>query len=193
MLYLDTSAVVKLVRREPETDALADWLDDHQPTPWVSSTLVEVELPRALRRTDSSLLTRVPAVIARIARYDIDDVVRAAAAAFPDPELRCDAIHLATATAIFARSLIAFVCYDQHLLSAATAARLPVQSPGTESPRRASTRRASLDRFGTDVSIGIPSRSARGLSASWSVRGTGRPRTGRTGCRSCSAARLYPP
>jgi len=142
MLYLDTSAVVKLVRREPETDALADWLDDHQPTPWVSSTLVEVELPRALRRTDSSLLTRVPAVIARIARYDIDDVVRAAAAAFPDPELRfLDAIHLATATAIFARSLIAFVCYDQRLLSAATAARLPVESPGTESPSAADTPR----------------------------------------------------
>jgi predicted nucleic acid-binding protein len=142
MLYLDTSAVVKLIRREPETDALADWLDDHQPTPWVSSTLVEVELPRALRRTDSSLLTRVPAVIARIARYEIDDVVRAAAAAFPDPELRSlDAIHLATATAIFARSLIAFVCYDQRLLSAATAVRLPVESPGTESPSAADTPR----------------------------------------------------
>jgi hypothetical protein len=86
MLYLDTSAVVKLIRREPQTDALADWLDDHLPTPWVSSTLVEVELPRALRRTDSASLIRVPAVIARIARYEIDDVVRAAAAAFPDPE-----------------------------------------------------------------------------------------------------------
>jgi predicted nucleic acid-binding protein len=136
MLYLDTSAVVKLIRREPETDVLADWLDDHQPTPWVSSTLVEVELPRALRRTDSSSLIRVSAVIARIARYDIDDVVRAAAAAFPDPELRSlYAIHLATATAIFARSLTAFVCYDQRLLDAATAAGLPVQSPGTESLR----------------------------------------------------------
>jgi uncharacterized protein len=116
MLYLDTSAVVKLIRREPLTDALADWLDDHQPTPWVSSTLVEVEL------------TRVPAVIAR---YDIDDVVRAAAAAFPDPDLRSlDAIHLATATAIFARRLTAFVCYDQRLLDAATAAGVAGPEPG---------------------------------------------------------------
>jgi predicted nucleic acid-binding protein len=136
MLYLDTSAVVKLIRREPETDALADWLDARQPTPWVSSTLVEVEMPRALRRTDSSLLTRVPAVIARIARYNIDDVVRAAAAAFADPELRSlDAIHLATATVIFAHRLTAFVCYDQRLLSVAAAAGLPVQSPGTDTPR----------------------------------------------------------
>jgi predicted nucleic acid-binding protein len=142
MLYLDTSAVVKLIRREPQTDALADWLDDLQPTPWVSSTPVEFELPRAVRRTDSSLLTRVPAVIARIARYNIDDVVRAAAAALPDPELpSLDAIHLATATAIFAHRLIAFVCYDQRLLSAANAAGLPVQSPGTESPSDADTLR----------------------------------------------------
>ena len=27
MLYPDTPALVKLIRREPESDALADWLD----------------------------------------------------------------------------------------------------------------------------------------------------------------------
>jgi hypothetical protein len=54
-------------------------------------------------------------------------------------------------------------------------------------------RPVSLDRFGIDVSIGIPSRSARGLSASRSVRRMGRRRTGRTGCRSCPAAHQYPP
>jgi hypothetical protein len=65
----------------------------------VSSTLVEVELPRALRRTDAALTAQVPAIIARLARYDIDEVVRAAAAAYP--ELRSlDAIHLATASAV---------------------------------------------------------------------------------------------
>ncbi|WP_326548009.1 type II toxin-antitoxin system VapC family toxin [Mycolicibacterium sp. ND9-15] len=133
MLYLDTSAVVKLIRREPETDSLADWLDERQATPWVSSTLLEIELPRALRRTDSALLANVPAVVARIARYDIDDVVRAATAAFPDPDLRTlDAVHLATATAVFGPRLTAFVCYDQRLLSAAVAASLPAQSPGSE-------------------------------------------------------------
>jgi hypothetical protein len=97
---------------------------------------------RVLRRTDSSLLTRVPAVIARIARYDVDNVVRAAAAAFPDPDLRSlDAIHLATATAIFARGLTAFVCYDQRLVDAATGGGVPVQSPGTKSPSGAGTPR----------------------------------------------------
>jgi hypothetical protein len=47
---------------------------------WVSSTLTEIELPRALGSTDPGLLPDVPGLVARIARYEIDDVVRAAAA-----------------------------------------------------------------------------------------------------------------
>ena len=97
----------------------------------MSSTLVEVELPRALRRIDDALLTKVPATVATVARYDIDDVVRAAAAAYPDPDLRSlDAIHLATASEVFGNQLTAFVSYDPRLLNAAAALGLPPQSPG---------------------------------------------------------------
>lgn len=131
MHYLDTSALVKLVRHEPESSALADWLDARAPTPWVSSSLIEVELPRALRRVDSSLLTYVPAIIARVARYEIDEMVRAAAAAYPDPNLRSlDAIHLATGRAVFGGQLDAFVCYDDRLRGAAAALGLPATAPG---------------------------------------------------------------
>lgn len=131
MLYLDTSALVKLVRREPESAALADWLDAHKPAPWVSSTVIDVELPRALRRLDPALLVEVPGVVARVARYDIDDVVRAAAAAIPDPALRSlDAIHLATGHAIFGTTLTAFVAYDDRLRAAAQALGLPTAAPG---------------------------------------------------------------
>jgi uncharacterized protein len=131
MLYLDTSALVKLIRREPESDALADWLDSQAPAPWVASTLVEVELPRALRRIDASLLADAPATLARLARYDIDDVIRAAAAAYPDPNLHSlDAIHLATARTIFGGQLTGFVCYDERLLDAAAALDLPAVAPG---------------------------------------------------------------
>jgi predicted nucleic acid-binding protein len=135
MIYLDTSALVKLIRREPESDALADWLDARPSALWVSSTLVEVELPRALRRTDPALLADVPATVARVARYEIDEVVRAAAAAFPDPNLRSlDAIHLATARGIFGGQLTAFVTYDLRLLAAAEASDLPSASPGLAHP-----------------------------------------------------------
>jgi uncharacterized protein len=135
MLYLDTSALVKLLRREPESDALADWLDARAETPWVSSSLVEVELPRALRRVDSSLLSGVPGVAARVSRPEIDDVVRAAAAAYQDPYLRSlDAIHLATAKAVFGTQLVAFVSYDERLSSAAADLNLPTEVPGRDGP-----------------------------------------------------------
>lgn len=131
MLYLDTSALMKLIRREPESDSLADWLDAQTPAPWVSSTLIEVELPRALRRVAPSLLTDVPAIVARVARYEIDDVVRAAATAYSDTALRSlDAIHLATGDAVFGTLLTAFVCYDERLRAAATALGLPTAAPG---------------------------------------------------------------
>jgi hypothetical protein len=131
MLYLDTAALVKLIRPEPETTPLADWLDQHTGLPWVSSTLIEVELPRALRRTEPDLLAEVPALIARVARYEIDETVRAIAASYPDPNLRSpDAIHLATARGIFGHHLTAFVSYDHRLLTTAAATGLPTASPG---------------------------------------------------------------
>ena len=130
MHYLDTSALVKLIRREPQSDALADWLDDKAPAPWVASALVEVELVRALRRTDPLLLAAVPALITRVARYEIDALVRAAAAAYPDPTLRSlDAIHLATAQAVFGAQLQTFVTYDERLGDAARACGLTVTAP----------------------------------------------------------------
>jgi len=131
MLYLDTSALVKLIRREPETDALADWLTAQESAPWVSSTVIEIELPRAIRRMDPARLSDVPALVSRISRYEVDEVVRAAAAAYPDPTLRSlDAIHLATGHAVFGARLTAFVAYDERLLAAATTFGLPTTAPG---------------------------------------------------------------
>lgn len=133
MLYLDTSVLVKLIHREPESDVLADWLDTQAPAAWVSSTLIEVELARALRRVDSSLLVQIPAMVSRVARYEIDETVRVTAAAYPDPTLRSlDAIHLATAQAVFGSTLTAFVSYDERLLAAAAAAGLPTAAPGVD-------------------------------------------------------------
>jgi predicted nucleic acid-binding protein len=131
MIYLDTAALVKLVRREPETDELFDWLGARRGTMLVSSALSEVELPRALRRSDPTLLAAVPGVLGRIALYDIDDMVRATAAAYPDAQLRSlDAIHLATAHAAIGDALTSFVTYDKRLAAAAEAIGLPVSQPG---------------------------------------------------------------
>ena len=130
MIYLDTSALVKLVRHEPESQSLGDWLDSRAPTPWVSSALIEVELPRAIRRTEPALLPDVASVIAQVSRYEIDAVVRAAAASYPEPGLRSlDAVHLATARAVFGSRLTAFVCYDARLAEAASTIGLTCHTP----------------------------------------------------------------
>lgn len=134
MIYLDSAAVVKLVRQEPYSADLVAWLNTHANVALVSSALVEVEVPRALRRAEPQALARVPAVVGRLFRTEIDAVIRATAAAFPEPALRnLDAIHLATATILAGEpgvTLIAFVTYDRRLLDAAKAAGLPAESPG---------------------------------------------------------------
>ncbi|WP_280343527.1 type II toxin-antitoxin system VapC family toxin [Nocardia neocaledoniensis] len=130
MLYFDTSALVKLVHRERETDALVDWLVDRSEVPWMTSALTEVELVRAVRVAAPQDLVGVPGVLARVDRIDIDPIVRANATAMSPPTVRSlDAIHLATAQELSA-DLDAFLTFDKRLGEAAELAGLVWMSPG---------------------------------------------------------------
>jgi predicted nucleic acid-binding protein len=135
LIYLDSAAVVKLIRAEQHSAELTTWLAGHPGSTLVSSVLVEVEVARALRRSAPQALAAVPAVLTRLTRHEIDPTVRATAAAYDDRDLRSlDAIHLATAQILAGEStehLDAFVSYDKRLLASAAAAGLPTASPGT--------------------------------------------------------------
>ena len=63
MIYLDSSAVVKLVHVEPQTPALRAWLTASGQPALVSSLLAHVEGARALRRTDAAALVNLPLVL----------------------------------------------------------------------------------------------------------------------------------
>jgi len=133
VIYLDSAALVKLVRVEAESQALVDWLNGQAGQRLVASALVEVEVPRALRRSQPAVLGAVAATLARIDRIEIDAAVRATAAAYVDPALRSlDAVHLATADQLVAsgKTVVAFVTYDTLLAAAAQAAGLDVVAPG---------------------------------------------------------------
>jgi uncharacterized protein len=133
VIYLDSSALVKLVAPEVESAALVAWLADRPDEPQVSSALVEVEVPRALRRSTANRLGAVAPMLVRLERFDIDAPVRATAGAYVDPLLRSlDAIHLATAENLVAsgKSLGAFVTYDKRLAVAAADAGFTVVAPG---------------------------------------------------------------
>ncbi|MEV4713530.1 type II toxin-antitoxin system VapC family toxin [Micromonospora sp. NPDC049374] len=136
MIYLDSAAVIKLLRREPGTEELVSWLNDRSSASLVSSVLAEVEVSRALRRAAPQALVGVPTALSRLYRVEIDATVRATAAAYPEPLLRTlDAIHLATAEILAQQAgadFVAFVTYDRRLLDAAKSIGLPVASPGVD-------------------------------------------------------------
>jgi uncharacterized protein len=135
VIYLDSAAIVKLVRREKESKALHEWLTAQQDKMLVASALVLAEVPRALRRTDPGRLAAVPTVLAKLNRVPMDDTVLATAAAYQDPMLRTlDAIHLASAQTLVLEGLplTALVTYDKRLLVAAADAGLATAAPGAE-------------------------------------------------------------
>jgi predicted nucleic acid-binding protein len=132
VIYLDSSAIVKLIRPELESAALAAWLNERGEVA-VTSTLAEVEVPRALRRAAPARLAAMPAVLARINRIEMDASVRATAAAYLDDGLRSlDAIHLATADLLVTagKTVSAFVSYDIRQGDAAAALGLYTATPG---------------------------------------------------------------
>jgi predicted nucleic acid-binding protein len=132
MIYLDSSALVKMIRLEPESAALITWLNSRQAEPLAASALVEVEVPRALRRSQPGALAGVSPVLARLNRVEMTAAVRAIAGAYPDPMLRSlDALHLATAEQLVmaGQRIAAFVTYDVRLAAAAAAAGLTVKTP----------------------------------------------------------------
>ena len=129
MIYLDTSAFVKLVRGEPETPALQQYLTERSTTTLVSSALLVLETRRAILRTAPGELTRADLLLTRIDQVSITRAVVEAASRLPDPSLRSlDAIHLATALQV-ERELEALVTYDGRLASAAERQGLPVVTP----------------------------------------------------------------
>lgn len=133
MIYLDTSALVKLIQHEQESEALADWLDERSELRWITSVLTEVELPRALIRAGQfDGIAAVPALLGRLDRFEIDQLVRDTAAAYQDPLLRSlDALHLATASiASSVATLTAVVTYDTRLAESADTLGLPTAAPG---------------------------------------------------------------
>lgn len=129
MIYLDSSALVKLALVEPESRALVRWLAERADQPLVSSVLHRAEVPRAVWLAEPGALPRSYRVIKRIGKVALTPDVLDTSATLPPKSLASvHAIHLASALAL-KRDLTAFVAYDQNLLDAANEAGLPVASP----------------------------------------------------------------
>ncbi|HUZ37865.1 MAG TPA: type II toxin-antitoxin system VapC family toxin [Streptosporangiaceae bacterium] len=129
MIYLDSSALVKLILTEPETPALASWLAERADLAMVSSIIHRTEVPRAVWRADPSALPRSYRQVRGVEKVALSTDVLDLAATLPPSSLRSvDAIHVASALSV-RRDLEAFVAYDKRLLAAAEQAGLPTASP----------------------------------------------------------------
>lgn len=129
MIYLDTSATVKLVVAEEESASLIDWLNAHPDENLVTSAVGHIELIRAATRIGPKAVALARNVASTIDTLVLTDAIAAAATTIPPPELRTlDAIHLATAH-LHGKSLTALCAYDRRLLEAAESQGLPTVSP----------------------------------------------------------------
>lgn len=126
-VYLDSSAIVKLVVAERESRALIRYLRDH--TSRISCALARVEVIRAVRPHGEMAVSRARQSLARISLVRLDDVLLDAAAALDHAVVRSlDAIHLAAALAL-GDELAEVVTYDHRMSDAAQRLGLATRAP----------------------------------------------------------------
>ncbi|MCW2987052.1 MAG: Ribonuclease VapC46 [Conexibacter sp.] len=133
VLYADTSALVKLVVREAESDAI-----EAEVSRWdliATSDIAAIELPRATARARADGRAGVAdgrivlEVLAALIIVPMTDDVRALAATLEPVELRTlDAIHLGCALAL-GDDLAGVLTYDHRMADAARARGVSVVAP----------------------------------------------------------------
>lgn len=129
IVYLDTSAALKLVVEEAESAALAAHLEEvlAEGDRLVASLLLHTELHCAANRRPEQLgHGAVAEVLSAIALVDLERSDLTTAPSLAGRLRSADALHLATALRVSADVLVA---YDGELCAAATAAGIEVRSP----------------------------------------------------------------
>ena len=127
LVYLDSSALVKLVVRERESTALPRFLERHPRR--VSCGLARVEVPRAVSHLGAVALQRTRHLLRRVDLIRLDDSLLDAAGAMDTRALRSlDAIHLAAAQLV-SPALDALITYDRRMAEAARLLGFTVESP----------------------------------------------------------------
>jgi len=128
IVYLDSSAILKLVFEEAESPALRDFLKTwpHR----TSSALARIEVTRIVARVEDPLPVRdAERMLRRVHLVRIDDKIVSAAATLEPRGLRSlDAIHLATAR-MLGHPLAGLVTYDRLLAAAASRLGMTVWAP----------------------------------------------------------------
>jgi uncharacterized protein len=130
IVYVDTSAAMKLLVEEKESAVLADDLQrrSEDGDTLVASLLLHTELHCAAnRRAERLEHESVSQVLSAIALVDVESGDLTTAPLLPGRLRSADAVHLATALRLNARAM---VVYDSELRAASRTAGIDVLSPG---------------------------------------------------------------
>ena len=128
-LYLDTSALVKLIVAESESTALSDYFQRFADDNVFTAALARTELVRAVADGGPPAITEARSLLDSIDTVALSRSVLDDAATLPPPRLRTlDAIHLAAARRAGV-ALRAVVTYDGRMVEAAAALGMPHVSP----------------------------------------------------------------
>jgi len=126
-VYLDTSALVKLVVIEKESRALRTFLR-HEPEQF-SCAIARTELLRAVHRGGSAAIEDARRVLRSVHLIRLGDALLDAAGLLDPVNMRSlDAIHLAAA-AVIAPEVTAVVTYDKRMAEGAALLGFSVASP----------------------------------------------------------------
>jgi uncharacterized protein len=130
-IYLDSSAIVKLVQREPETAPLRRWLRRTSDDRLFTSAIARVEVVRSVLAGGGEAVAHARRQLAQLDQVSVDrGVLDDAASLAPELALRSlDAIHVASARAA-GSDLRVVVTYDRRMAEACAALRMPIESPG---------------------------------------------------------------
>ena len=127
VIYLDSSALVKLVVEEAESVALGVFLANWSER--VTCSLARTEVIRAIGFLGEHAVRRARSVLSDFDLITMDDALLDDAARLAPPSLRSlDAIHLAAARAV-GQYLETVVTYDQRMATAAAGLGLPTTAP----------------------------------------------------------------
>ena len=129
MWYIDSSAIIKLIKPEKESAALIKKL----PSALIASRISRVEVIRTIIRYEPDLLDATYDVLADIQMVPVEDAIITIAENLPQfIDLRSlDSLHIASALAI-KNVLKGIITYDKEMVRAGVALGFNTMSPGVK-------------------------------------------------------------
>ena len=130
MLYLDPTAIMKLITQAPESPALQDYLRARTDIRWFTCALSRADVLRAAAPLGPTTTERARHVLSGLDLVAVTDrLLDAAINLTPPPERTTDALHIAAALSAGPR-LQTLITYDTQLATAAGNHHIQTTHPG---------------------------------------------------------------